>query len=878
MKVTAPWPLIGRAEELNIVASTLDGSDDSAGMIIAGHAGVGKTRLAREAAARAAELGWTVRWVAGTAAAQPIPLGAFAQWATVIDGDPLRIVSDVIAAITASPRGEPVLVAVDDAHLLDGLSAFVLYQLVLRRAATVIATLRTGEHVPDAVTALWKDTALRRLDLQPLSRLQCDNLLEQVLGGSTPSSCSDRLWRLTFGNVLFLRQLVIQEVDAERLIAGDDGWTWDGRMTVTASLLDLIDTQIGAVSDAAGDVIDMVAIAEPLELDCLKRLTDYAAIEYCEQRGLVVVSPAADGAQHVRVGHPLYAEARRAQIGSIRLARLCGQIALAMVESGTAEPAADPVRLGRLWLQSDLPPNVDILMRAAQVAHARHDIDLTSRFAESAVAAGAGAEARLLLAHTLMLSDTPERAQEILDQLALDPLPDIFRSAVGQLRAANLLWPLGRPDASWDVIEEALANSTPEVAAEARAFRTMQLAFAAKPSDAIALSSSIDQDRLGKMPTLMLAWALTIASGDLGKPSDALAAAKLAETATAWPAAVLQSPASALVAVQALILAGEIAAAREFADTTYRQWAEVPGVFRTFAAAIDALASLGTGDVRSARARLYRALDEFTTTGSRVGAHYCLLLIYLETVNYTGDLAAIAEASGLLQRHHHPAFVFLTPYAEFCAAWAMAADGRIAQARAGAEAAAACARQNGQPAWEVRCRQAAVQFGDTRQAPRLAELSTQVGGPRAALAARWADALAHPNPDELSAVSSEFEAIGDRIAAADAAAHAATAYRKRQQRGPALTAAARATRLISECGATTPATRDAATPLPLTDRERQIAELVAKGLSNKQIADELTLSVRTVEGNIYRSCVKLDLSDRIELGRLMSELTAPTSL
>jgi DNA-binding NarL/FixJ family response regulator len=70
-----------------------------------------------------------------------------------------------------------------------------------------------------------------------------------------------------------------------------------------------------------------------------------------------------------------------------------------------------------------------------------------------------------------------------------------------------------------------------------------------------------------------------------------------------------------------------------------------------------------------------------------------------------------------------------------------------------------------------------------------------------------------------------------------------------------------------------PATRTAATPLPLTNRERETAELVAAGLSNKQIAEAMTLSVRTIEGNIYKACAKLDLADRTELAQLMSQLS-----
>ena len=58
-------------------------------------------------------------------------------------------------------------------------------------------------------------------------------------------------------------------------------------------------------------------------------------------------------------------------------------------------------------------------------------------------------------------------------------------------------------------------------------------------------------------------------------------------------------------------------------------------------------------------------------------------------------------------------------------------------------------------------------------------------------------------------------------------------------------------------------------PLPLTVREREIANLVAAGLSNRDIADRLTVSVRTVEGHLYRACIKLDISDREELAALI---------
>jgi DNA-binding CsgD family transcriptional regulator len=61
-----------------------------------------------------------------------------------------------------------------------------------------------------------------------------------------------------------------------------------------------------------------------------------------------------------------------------------------------------------------------------------------------------------------------------------------------------------------------------------------------------------------------------------------------------------------------------------------------------------------------------------------------------------------------------------------------------------------------------------------------------------------------------------------------------------------------------------------AQPLPITDREREIVMLAAAGLSNRQIAERLSVSVRTVEGHLYRIFVKLGIEHRDQLIRLVS--------
>ena len=61
----------------------------------------------------------------------------------------------------------------------------------------------------------------------------------------------------------------------------------------------------------------------------------------------------------------------------------------------------------------------------------------------------------------------------------------------------------------------------------------------------------------------------------------------------------------------------------------------------------------------------------------------------------------------------------------------------------------------------------------------------------------------------------------------------------------------------------------------LTERQLEIARLVADDLTNRQIAARLFLSERTVETHITNILNKLGLSSRVQLSRWMTD-SAPT--
>ena len=188
-----------------------------AGILVSGPAGVGKSRIVREGLAEVASHGFEPRWVVGTMSARKLPLGAFAPWTGSAITDRLQLVRSVIDSVTSSPPGTKVALGVDDVHLLDELSTFVLHQIVQREAAKVVLTVREGERVPAEIYEIWRGGQFDRLDLQPLSAGEISELLTAALGGPVDPDAARRLWKLTRGNALYLRNIVEQEIADGRI-------------------------------------------------------------------------------------------------------------------------------------------------------------------------------------------------------------------------------------------------------------------------------------------------------------------------------------------------------------------------------------------------------------------------------------------------------------------------------------------------------------------------------------------------------------------------------------------------------------------------------------------------------------------------------------
>ncbi|HEX2285079.1 MAG TPA: LuxR C-terminal-related transcriptional regulator [Mycobacterium sp.] len=869
------WPLTGRSVEMRLIEDALSAPGTS-GIVVGGAAGVGKSRIVREALDAAASTGCEIRWALGTSSARQLPLGALASWAGSDVADRLQLVRGVIDSLTSAPDGARAIVGVDDVHLLDDLSTFVLHQIVARRAAKLVLTVRDRDPISEATQDIWRAGQFDRIDLQPLSREETTTLLSEVLGDSIDPDAARRLWRLTRGNVLYLRNIVEQEVADGRLVQRDGYWRWIGEPVLPPSLAEMIEARIGTLATAVGEVIDALAVGEPIDFASLVRITDPAAVEDAETRGLITLERA-EGRMEVRLAHPLYGEVRRRRVPSTRLRRLRGRVATELAGSDRCDDTQVVVRRAVLTLDSDLEPDPANLIAAARAAMALGDMELANRLANAAIRAGGGVEAAFVRASAPM--NNGEEADATLASIPTAGLPGADHARLAFMRATIRLFTLADPAGANKIIDDASqAISSGADLGCIHAFHTVYWAAMGRPEAATDSSKNLRLDELPEFVAEMTARAIVYASGDAGRTSEAVAAAHTGYISAhrAFDAAHLRL----VIAdghIGALLQSGLTGQASDVADLVQKQAARFADAAKPYGAAFVGRTSLGAGRLDTACSLLGSALGAIIASGETIGWRYRFQIPYTIALAMRGVTDQAVTALDALEQQRHPGWRMLDYEVGLAKAWVAASQGAVSEAISSVLSAAEKSRTNGQFAAEVLCLQAATQFGDHSSAARLRELVAIVEGPRVGLAARFVEALAAGDGAELAVVSEEFERMGDLVAAVDAAAHAATAHRRRGLRGCALGCAVRAEALARQCGgARTPALLRVAEPLPLTDRQREIVVLLGDGLSSRAVAERLNVSVRTVEGHIYRAMERTGVDNRNDLAALLPR-QAPTS-
>lgn len=924
MSGPTPSPLIGRATERaaieRLVGALADERRDGI-LVVEGEPGIGKSRLLDEACARAAAAGCLVLRSRGSIAETDLPYGIwsaalrprFAELGPrgverlgLADPDGLGAVlgsaqadghranaalRDAIGSL-AGPR--PLVLCFDDVNVADPASTAALVALVHRPAhggVLLVLAAREGRVAPELAAALAEAVAEERavmLRPGPLSRDEA----RELLGGAAD------VYELSGGNPFYLQQLARSGIRAPGAAPE----------AVAAALA----AEVATLSPHARELLRSAAVVgDPFDLDlavetaALGPSDSAQALDELERLGL---ARATDAPRVFAFRHPLVRE-------GIEQAIPAGSRLAAHQRAATAlrTRGAPTLLIARHVAQTARPGDADAiaLLRAAAAEAQPLAPATAARFHEAALRLTDSLEERraisLPLADALAAAGEPERARAVLLQAAsrdagpaapelvsrlanaevwlglLDDARRRLQVALGEepARASRgrfgLMLSLGlvallAGDADETIARAADARSDAEALAApgdvtaalaldatARAVGLRDGADEAYTCAAEAYGSLDEADRARRLLTLWMLARADLAAGRLRQAESLLSVAR-DQAAGSGRGPILTIVTTQLSAVvrelgrlsEAAVL-GEQAVEHALALglAPFLRWAHAELAHALLAAGDVEQALQSAASAAQARSRplLYGAGQPGWVTALAHGA--------------TGDAARGAEELAGIVRE--PAAAALVadehPRAAADLAELLVASGDVAGARAIAEGI------SGHP-W------AEAQRGRALAVVLLAEGSAAEAAEIAARAAAAADASGRA----LLAARCRLLA-GTSLAAADDREAALAALIEAEQQLDGFGAVRDRDSAVRELRRLGHRVRRAAGPRDdgllegLSAREDEIAALVAAGLSNRQIAEQLVLSVKTVETHLRNTFAKLGLTSRVELARRVTEAT-----
>jgi DNA-binding CsgD family transcriptional regulator len=868
------WPIVARDDELRQALAALEGGAEFHGVALVGDSGVGKSTLARALADTLESGGSTMRYVLGTQTGCAIPLGAFYRSVTVEAAhEPAAMLA---AAHETLEQEENLVVVVDDAQLLDPLSSTLVHQLAASGSARLIVTIRSGDPVPDAVTALLKERLLFSLRIEAFTRQQTGVLARAVLGGVVDARLINELHERTAGNALLLRGLLGAGRESGVLVRTDAGWQLRGALRADRQLHDLLEFRLQSFAPEELEAAEILAVAEVLDWEILRGLCDADAVGRLERRG--VIQLVADGFNTVaRLNHPLVAEAAIRHAGVVRTRQLNGILAQQLQKQMQTQEARSRlpdvrtrIQLAQFMMRSDLTPDLDVIVNAAASAMTMSNSACGEELARFAFDRGGGLPAAIVLGRAMAWQGRGDETEAMLADV--DPPDGADEWLIvhwGGLRALNLFINCGQVEQARQVLADVKDRVDSEAvvglvtALEVSfAFFSGDVATAIETGPMLCGSDALPLGALWAAVATSSALALAGRFGDVHRIADAgLRAAALSESGSdRFMIGVAEATASTW--------AGDFPAAEQVWERYAKMTAGVPDAI-AMVDAILGLVQLGRGSLAAACAA-FRGSISAMSRGFPSGWLMLVSAWCAQAEGARGDSAAAAAALRRSEEAYGPQTAVFLPELELARAWERACAGETSAAQAHAVRAAQIARQSGMYAVEMRALHTAVRLNDCSHAERLAQLATTLDTALAEAIAEHARGLADHDGDVLDAAAHRFSDLGAMALAADAAAQAAREHARTGQRGKQTKSSTRAHWLASEHEIRTPTVHSVAQPLPITDREREIANLVAAGLSNRQIAERLSVSVRTVEGHVYRIFAKLGVERREQLIHLVS--------
>ncbi|MFD3537420.1 LuxR C-terminal-related transcriptional regulator [Streptomyces sp. NPDC058664] len=869
------WPLVGREAQMTAFEQAL--ADRRAqGFAIYGPAGAGKSCLADECLRHAVQAGMRGRRVLATAAAATVPLGAIAHLVPdeVDLTDPVAGFPAVARAL-ADPERRRLVVLVDDLHLLDSASAVLLRQLMDAGVVFMIATIRSDEMMSVAATVLLKTDAVYRVDLEGLDQQAVEALLLQVLGGPVGRRTVQELMSASNGNPLYLRELVLGSLANGRLASDGEVWELAGGLAGTGRLTELVRHRLADADEEARPVLELLAACEPISLPDAEAEVSTQVLAQLERVG--IIQSTFDGRRiTVRLAHPLYGETLRDGISEERhRALLLRQVE--RIEGHGARRRSDPLHIATWRMAATGSADPILLTHAAALARHAHDYQQVVLLLKGLASGDRTVRSRLLLGDALLELGRFEQADLVLTEAHENARTESEVLATVRARTYNLYWMGARVQDALSVNNEARSQVTSADGQEILLLNeASMLAVSGQPARAAEMLASLPnaiEDAPDVDAWLIGAQMKSAALATLGHTDAALQLTKSAYEAhlRVNETALVPHPASELISmVLAFSEAGRFTTGLQTgsraSDELLATGAWFPQLWLTL--------HMARSEWMAGHPATARHLYAETAAQARSFHHIKALRLVLS------GLAASAAVMGDLDAAHaavresasFPHMGYLSGEERLGEAWLRAASGDLPGARSTLTEAAQSAHAAGHVTSEALLLTDVARLGAPHEvSTRLSELAAMCDGGLAPARAAFAAALAANDPEALMNCCDAFEAMGADLLAAEASTVAGAAWRAADQPRRATSAIVRAHSALAHCqGAQTPLLSTVApSTANLTRREHEVATLAAAGISSKDIASKLTLSVRTIDNHLQRIYTKVGVTTRSQLAEYL---------
>lgn len=861
------WPFVGREQVVARVDALLGAERH---VVLTGPAGLGKTRVAAEVADAVAARRVTVhRMVASPAS--PVPLAPFAGLVGgAVGGEAVAAARAALGADGRAGAGDPVLL-VDDLHLLDDASATVLHQLLAGGHVRLLATLRSTAAalgVPAAVERVRRSAGVEHVELVPLSDSDVVRMVETALGGALDGRARQLICSAAAGNPMYARELVEGSLQAGALTPHGGVFGFERELAATPLLEEVVLARLAPLEGAQLTALELLAVGGRLPYPMVERVVGFEPLEQMERMGLVVATADAGGRPtEVDVAHPLYRELTRARLGALARMRIHRTLADADPVGDAVDRPVEQLLRSAVWsVRGGTTLDPDLLLRVARHAASAGDTPLALELAEEAVRTSGRTDAALMASWCAGQMGRHDDATHYLRTVAAHE-QDPWNRAAMHLRIAEELWWSRRGDDGERVLAEGRAPAGPWTAlldAQAGVFAMLRGDL---PAAVAACEPLLDHEHVWVRFVATIGFTLSCVYG--GRPARAIeASAAMMASLEGLDTSLLGDPNQHLaIQLVALTHSGQLDAAVAFAEAAYDETMRLPSIqARAWAAMLAGQAGLLAGNLE----RAARTLAEAERLWASVDVHGFAAWCAAGSTRAMAELGATDEAADALARtrgYDVGGFTLNLHLLQIAEAWVCNARGDRAAAADALRAAIRWTTANEQwgslaESWHEAAR---LELLDLLEPVHAGPAATAAESPLAQARREFVDARRAGDAAGLERAGERFAEMGATVYAAEAAACAASLLRRSSAKDATrLDAAARA-HLARAGGASTPLLAGRSGSGPLSAREQEIARLAAAGLSNRQIAERLVVSERTVENHLYRIFIKLGIGGRDEL-------------